>query len=292
LKKLLHAQREVRPIRVLPVIQVSFRSVRGVQTPPLEWARIDPDASPQWQQKRLSMARIFARYVHAYEPRTEIPAQQLLVTPHPLRYVPYVFSDADVQALMSAARRLGGLIGATTATVLGLLATTGMRFGEAVGLDQGDIDWQRKLLIVRGAKFGKSRQVPLHGTTLAALRRYARLRDQAFSSPRCEAFFVSATGMRVLHQNFHQRFLKLLNETGLAKAHVRRPRIHDLRHSFVIAALVRWQRAGIDVEQRLPALSTYVGHVSPSSTYWYLSATKELLEAAARRLERARRAKP
>jgi integrase/recombinase XerD len=175
----------------------------------------------------------------------------------------------------------------TYATVLGLLAATGMRVGEVLSLVDDDIDWQQGLLTVRNGKFGKSRHVPLHETTVLALESYVKRRDSLLRIRRREGFFVSSDGARVLHQNFHQGFLKLLRITGIGRDAPRRPRLHDLRHTFAIRTLRDWYRRGYDVEQRLPSLSTYLGHVSPSTTYWYLTATPELLSVVSRRVLRA-----
>ncbi len=258
----------------------------------LAWATRDVGASPHWWATRLSMARSFAKFVYPRDPRTEIPPKDLLVVAARTRLIPYVFTDADIAALMRCARRAGGVRGATDAALLGLLFATGMRVGEAIGLDRDDVDLRRCLISVRGAKGGKTRQVPLHRTTARALAGYGRQRDRALPSPSSPAFFLSSVGQRVHHQNFHHRYRRFLDETGLAKQPTHRPRLHDLRHTFIITTLVDWYRRGVDVETRLAALSTYVGHVSPSSTYWYLTATKDLLKQAARRLEREKGRRP
>jgi integrase len=167
-----------------------------------------------------------------------------------------------------------------------------MRVSEALALDGDDLDWDRELLTVRSSKFGKSRHVPLHRSTLAALRDYARQRDRRRPHRRSPSFFLSSVGTRVLLQNFQHVFLRLLRHTQLDRGRGRRPRIHDLRHTFAMTIVRDWYRAGVDVERRLPQLSTYLGHVSPSSTYWYLTATPELLALAGKRAERAWKVRP
>jgi integrase len=232
--------------------------------------------------------------MRALDPRTEVPAsaRELLPPLGARRRAPYIYSAADVCALMRAAARLRGLKAATYATLLGLLAATGLRVGEALALDHTDLDLRAALLVVRRGKFGKARALALHPTTVTALRAYARTRDRAWPRPRGPAFFLSTHGTRLLYNNVHGAFLRLVAQAGLATRRPRRPRIHDLRHSFAVQTLVAWYRAGEDVEVRLPALSTYLGHVHPSCTYWYLTATPPLLRLAAQRLERVLGVRP
>ncbi|MBI2402003.1 MAG: tyrosine-type recombinase/integrase [Gemmatimonadetes bacterium] len=252
----------------------------------LAWATQSPRGTPAWAAARLSLVRGFAQYVRALDPRTEIPPATLLPH-HRLRRTPYLYSDADVRALMDAAHAsLAPFKGATYRTLLGLLASTGIRVGEALALDHGDHDVADGVLRIRHAKFGKARQVPLHPSTGAALTEYRRLRDRIFRPPRSPSFFVSRAGTRLHYKNVHTAFLRLVRTAGLADRRPRRPRLHDLRHSFAMHTLRDWYHAGVDVEARLPWLSTYLGHVGPATTYWYLTATPELVTVAHRRLER------
>lgn len=253
----------------------------------LRWAMEPKDASTQWWAKRLVSVRAFARYMRARDPRTEIPPRDLLPTPVSSRLEPYVYSDDDIRALIKATAILGSFRGATYAAFLGLLSVTGMRVGEAIDLDRSDIDWRERVLVIRRGKFGKARELPLDATTVDALGVYASLRDRQVPHPKTPAFFLSARrGRRLIYKNVHFHFLNVIRAAGLAERRPRRPRIHDLRHSFAIQTLVGWYRAGLDVEPRLPALSTYLGHVCPSHTYWYLTATPELLQLASGHLER------
>lgn len=258
----------------------------------LSWARQPPDTSPAWWAYRLSAVRQFARHHRAFDPRTEVPPADLLPY-RKQRLTPHLYTSDDIDALMRAARGLASpLRAASYATLLGLLAATGMRVSEALALDCDDVDWDRSLLTVRQSKFGKSRHVPLHRSTLVALRDYARRRDRLRPHRRSSSFFLSRVGTRVILQNFHHVFLQLLGLTGLDRAPGRRPRIHDMRHTFAMKIVRDWYRAGLDVERRLPQLSTYLGHVSPSTTYWYLTATPELLAAVVKRVERAGKVRP
>lgn len=251
------------------------------------WAAQPRDTKPKWWTIRLVLVRGFAKYLRTIDARTEIPP--LDVFPHTSnRSVPYVYSPEDLTALLSATATLvSPLQTATYKTLLGLLAVTGMRVGEAVALDERDVDRHRAVLVVRKAKFGKSREIALHASSVAALEQYRRERARRVPHPRTPSFFVSTVGTRLIYQNVHATFLRLVYAAGLG-ARQPRPTIHDLRHTFAIRTVLDWYREGADVQARLPLLSTYMGHVGPSSTYWYLTAIPELLEAATIRFERSR----
>jgi integrase len=252
------------------------------------WAAQPRDAAPAWWTQRLVIVRGFAKYLQTLDPRTEVPALDHL--PHGrARSAPYVYSTADITALVSATDTLRGPLRAITyKTVLGLLAVTGLRVGETVALDERDVDRRRAVLVIRKTKFAKSREVPLHASTIAALDRYCRERDRLAPRRRSASLFVSTVGTRLIYQNVHEGFLRVVYAAGLGNRRPR-PTIHDLRHTFAIQTVLGWYRDGVDVEARLPLLSTYLGHVGPSATYWYLTAVPELLEAATVRLERSRR---
>jgi integrase len=203
------------------------------------------------------------------------------------RATPYLYTPEEIVALMSAAGRLRlPLQAATYQTLLGLLAVSGLRVGEAIRLDRGDVDDRHGLLRIINSKYNKSREVPLHASTMRALHRYAARRAELHPRPGCEAFFLSTAGTRLHAANVRRVFTRLVRTVGLAPRSARcRPRIHDVRHAFAVRTLLEWHRAGVDVQARLPWLSTYMGHVEPSSTYHYLSAAPELLELVAKRLE-------
>lgn len=253
----------------------------------IEWAAQPRDAAPAWWTQRLVLVRGFAKYLQTIEPRTEVPALDHL--PHRrARSMPYVYSPADVTALLSATDTLRSPLKATTyKTLLGVIAVTGMRVGEAIALDERDVDRRRAILVVRKTKFDKSREVPVHTSTVEALDRYRRERDRLAPRRRSSSFFISTVGKRLIYNNVHETFLQLVYAAGLGKRDPR-PTIHDLRHTFAIQTVLGWYRDDLDVEARLPLLSTYLGHVGPSSTYWYLTAVPELLEAATIRLERSK----
>ncbi len=252
----------------------------------LAWATLPQNAKPRRWAARLVMVRGFAKYMLALDPRTEVPPIELLPYRH-VRSRPYVYSDVDITSLLRAAQAQQlPLMAATYTTLVGLLSVTGMRIGEAIALDDGDVDLHRGVLTIRKGKFGKTRDVPVHATTVDALTSYRKERGRRSRSRNEPSFFVSTVGTRLLYQNVEFKFREFAYAAGLDK-HRRRPRIHDLRHTFAIRTVIAWYRAGEDVEARLPLLSTYLGHIGPSSTYWYLSAVPELLEAATARLERA-----
>ena len=251
----------------------------------LAWAVL-PGGHPSWHAYRLAVARGFAAWLRTVDPAAEIPPAGLIPARKP-RATPYLYADDEVVALMAAAESLRTpLRTATYQTLIGLLAATGMRVGEAIGLDRGDLDPEQGLLTIRDGKFGKSRQLPLHDSALRALAGYARLRDSRRGRPPTPAFFTSVTGTRLIYQNVHFTFHGLTRAAGLhPRSAACRPRIHDLRHAFAVATLARWYADGGDVAARLPLLSTWLGHADPAGTYWYLTGTPELLALAAARLE-------
>ena len=252
----------------------------------LAWATAPADADPVYWRSRLAAVRPFARYLAPLVPGTEVPPPGLLPGPASRRVVPYLYSGAEVSALTAAAGEIPTPFRAATyQALIGLLAATGMRVGEAISLDKDDLDTASGLLTVRGGKFGKSRQLPLHASVLQALAGYARLRDARPGRPASPAFFPSTAGTRLIYQNVHFTFHELVRAAGMKpRSPACRPRIHDLRHTFAVAALTRWYADGGDVAARLPLLSTWLGHADPSGTYWYLTGTPELLALAAARL--------
>jgi integrase/recombinase XerD len=251
----------------------------------LAWAML-PAGNPSWHALRLSAVRGFATYLHTIDPSAEVPPANLIPW-RPCRATPYLYSATDIAALIAAAASLRfPLRAATYQTLIGLLAVTGMRVGEAIRLDRPDADLDAGVLTICQSKFGKSRLVPLHPTTVEALRGYLRLRDQPHPRPGTPAVFISPAGTRLMYCNVHSTFQRLARQAGLQPRSAScRPRIHDLRHSFAVASLLDAYAAGQDAQARLTLLATYLGHVDPASTYWYLSAAPELLALAGQRLE-------
>jgi integrase len=254
----------------------------------LAWATLPAQGAMDWWSGRLTVVRGFATYLHTLDPAIEVPPTQLLPA-QSHRAVPYLYSDEDVVALMVAAETLRSPLRVLTyRTLIGLLAVTGMRIGEAIRLDRHDLDLEAGMLTVRLGKFGKSRELPLHASTLEAMHAYLQRRDQLFPVAKTPSLFISTAGTRLLHCGVHWTFLRLVRHAGLQpRSAACRPRPHDLRHSFAVRTLMDAYRTDADVAARLPLLSTYLGHVHPANTYWYLSAAPELLALASQRLERS-----
>jgi integrase/recombinase XerD len=252
----------------------------------LAWATSPHHGDPRWWAARLSMVRGFAAHLHALDPAHQVPPPGLI--PHgPRRTVPHLYTDHEIAALLQAAGTLTfPLRAATYQTLICLLSATGMRVGEAIRLDRADFDVDLAALTVRGTKFGKSRQLPLHPTATAGLQNYLRLRDRLMPRPATGALLLSTRGHRLRYQRVWETFHRLVGQAELTPAPpAKTPRIHDLRHSFAVATLLDCYRNQTDVQSMLPRLSTYLGHADPKDTYWYLSAAPELLTLAADRLE-------
>ena len=256
----------------------------------VEWATTTSRGSDHeaYQARRLDVVRIFARHLQPLDPATEVPPEDVLDR-RQCRVPPYLYSPQEVTALMAAARTLQPAFRAVTwRTLIGLLAVTGMRQGEACRLRMEDVDLNEETITIEDSKFGKSRMVFLHPTAAAALRAYDRARDEAFPGREAGTFLVNSLGRPLNSGNTPKTFAVLVAAAGIkAPPGQRTPRLHDLRHVFTVSTLLDWYRDGGDVQARLPVLSTWLGHVDPKSTYWYLSAVPELLALAAARLEPA-----
>jgi integrase/recombinase XerD len=254
----------------------------------LEFATLPAQASVVWWHQRLAIVRGFARYLQAFDARHEVPPVNLLpATFHRTR--PYLFSEAEIEALLAAARSMRPpLRAASCEALIGLLAVSGMRVSEACGLDRSDVELPEGRLTVRHAKNGRSREIPLHPSTVTALDRYDRAREELCPHPQDPAaFFLSGWGGRLSRHFVWKWFDQLRRATGLDQQTLgRRARLHDVRHSYVLRTLVGWYREGGDIEARLPLLSTVLGHVHPADTFWYFEGAPELLALACERLER------
>jgi integrase/recombinase XerD len=257
----------------------------------LRWAMMPASARPTTWAGRLTVIRQFARYLKGFEPATEIPGTRLLPF-RPKRCQPYLYSLEEIEGLMTAARSMPSrqmLKPHTVATLIGLLAVTGMRVNEALSARHEDIDLESGVITIRGSKFTKSRLVPLHPSTVQALREYATRRDHCIPRrwPRGPHFLLTGRGAQFAASEVHLAFDAISRTVGLRTPQMRRgPRLHDLRHRFATETLLRWSRAGVEIEREMPALTTYLGHSNLSDTYWYLSAHPELLKHAALRLQR------
>lgn len=254
----------------------------------LSWAQQPQHTAPAHRARRLGMVRDFARYLSAYDPRTQIPPQGLLPA-QPQRAQPYIYNAEQILALIREAACLQpatGLRPSTYSTLFGLLAVTGMRIGEIVALDRDDVDLKQAVLTIRKGKFNKTRLIPVHESTQRKLKAYARRRDTLLPARISAGFFVSDRGVRLNPFIVRYTFIRVSRLIGLRKVtDSHGPRLHDLRHTFAVRTLTNWHRAGINPEQRLPLLSAYLGHAKVSDTYWYLSAVPELLGAVSSRLD-------
>src|SRR5215813_9252938 len=254
----------------------------------LKWAQ-KPGVQPVTWAHRLAFVRGFARYRSATDPRTEVSPPRLLPF-RSKRAVPYLYTDDEVCLLMKACGSLSpndALRKWTYHGLLGLLAVSGMRLSEVLSLRLGDVDLQKAVLMVRGTKFGKCRLVPIHASTRSVLLKYKSRRDQYLKGVGSDFFFVTKRGTRLNKNNVRKTFHALSRQIGLrGEFDSHGPRLHDFRHRFAIRTILHWYRSGEDVEQRLPVLSTYLGHVRPDDTYWYLTACPELMGQAVKHLER------
>jgi integrase len=255
----------------------------------LRWARLPQQAARLYQARRLEVVRTLARYLVSREPGTEVPPRGLLGPAH-VRRPAFLYSEADLTALLDAARSLvpvDGLRPRTYATLIGLMACTGLRINEALTLGANDVDFDSGVLTIRHTKFHKSRLVPLHSTALAPLRDYAAVRDGRHRRRRDTTIFVSDAGLRLPYTTVRHTFLRLLRKAmpEAAPAGRARPRFHDLRHSFACRRLTAWYRDGIDVDRVIDQLSAYLGHAKVTDTYWYLTGIPELLALAGSRFE-------
>jgi integrase len=239
-------------------------------------------AKPYRDEHRLLAVRAFLLQVRTFEGHTGVP--QIQFWKRYKRRTPYIFSDREIQQIMEAAvRNQSPFRTATVRTLIGLLASTGIRIGEALRLTVADVrlDATPPHLYIHETKFGKSRNVVLHPSTVRNLQHYMQERDCTLRGRHAEPFFTNTLCRPLIYNPLRYTFRQLLKQVGITScAHQRRPTLHSFRHTFAVKRLTLWQREGIDIRQQLPRLSVYLGHYGPESTYWYLSASPDLLEGA------------
>lgn len=272
--------------RLLPQL-VGYLEAAGAETITSElaiaWARLPAHTRPNHWAQRLAVVRGFARYLQTIIPATEVPPPGVFPARRH-RPSPYLWSQGDICQLLEHTRALRPpLRAASYEALFGLLAASGMRIGEAIGLRRDDVDLGTGVVTIREAKFDRTRLVPLHPTAIEALRRYATERNRLCPRPPSAAFFVSSVGTALNRSGVAKTLRQITTSMGIRTESVR-PRAHDLRHSFAVDTLVRWHRSGKNIDEHIAVLSAYLGHISPADTYWYLSATPELMELAAERL--------
>lgn len=252
----------------------------------LAWAQATPcQPAPGAQLQRLSIVRGFARFMVGVNPATQIPPAGLLVY-RPERRTPFIYSRHDIRLLMSTIRQICPipLRALAYSTLIGLLAVTGLRIGEALRLTDSDIDGNQGLLTIRSTKFGKSREVALNPSTVAALVTYIHARVTPAPTRETPYLFVTERGNPLTYARVGEMFRQAIRVSGVGAMAPNLPHLHDLRHAFAIRTLIAWHRQGVDVEAWLPRLSTYLGHNTPRETYVYLTAVPELLEVAAQKV--------
>lgn len=256
----------------------------------MRWLESLSSASPGTRATRFRVARQFAEWLHGIDPKHEAPPRGL-VPGRVQRVHPYIYSEAEIVAIIEHARTLPsvyGMRGLTCSTLFGLIAVTGLRISEALGLDPADLDVESGVLHVRQGKLGKERLLPLDPSVVQRLESYGRERNRLLGR-RPEAFFVTCEGHRLGDCGARYNFAHVCQQIGLRKPqlylrHGRGPRIHDLRHTFAVRTMLNWYRSGKDVGREMIKLTTWLGHANPAHTYWYLEAVPELLELASARI--------
>ena len=260
-----------------------------------DWARQDKwhRGAPGTWAVRLARVRHFARYLKRFEPETEVPEERVF-GPEPGRVAPHIFQDGEIIDLLAAARRLGpkgSIRPAVYETLFGLMASTGLRISEALHLRDADVDLKRGILTIRQTKFAKSRQLPIHPSTVAALACYREQRARHVTREADMPFLIASRGRRLGQPIGERQAHRVFNELRDSLGWVNRgghaaPRLHDLRHTFVVRRLMLWHAEGTDIDQMMLALSTYLGHAEIFYTYWYLTAVPELMALAGGKFER------
>lgn len=261
----------------------------------LRWAMEPKQAQRATWGRRLSQVRGFAKWLNAVDIRNEIPPKRLL-NARRRRNAPHIYTEQEIDLLMAQAARLRsptGMRAITYSTLIGLLVATGLRPSEAIGLDRSDVDLVNGILSIRESKFGKSRFVPVEESTRVALERYTQCRDRLCPLRLSAAFLIGERGIRLNACSARSMFVRMSRAIGLrATTEDGRdghgPRLQDFRHSFATGRMVEWYRAGLDVSRELPKLATYLGHVDVGLTYWYIEAVPELLQLAAKYLDKGR----
>jgi len=254
----------------------------------LAWATQPKTTQKGRWSARLCYVRGFAYYCRAFDPRTEVPPTGLL----PIQYqrpTPFFFSDDNIHQLLQASLQICPncpFVGKTYYCLFGLLSVSGLRISEALGLTLDNVDLEKGILSIYSSKFGKSRLIPLHSSTVEVLADYRLCREQLLAGQQISYWFVNCKGKRLGYDTVRDTFYSLLERIKLSGLPGnRKPHLHDLRHRFAVVTLLQWYHTKENIEQKLPILSTYLGHVEIRDTYWYLSAFPELMEIAAARLD-------
>jgi integrase/recombinase XerD len=257
----------------------------------LRWQKTFGKANKQTWGCRLTVVRLFAQWLCSMDSKHEVPPRSL-ISSRTRRSHPYIYSTEDIRRIVETAAELpsiNGIRALTYSTLFGLMAVTGLRVSEALALDAADIDLDNGVVTVRQGKLGKSRFLPVLDCTRTRLADYAKERDRLLGMP-SQAFFVSDRGKRLTDCSARYNFAVVCQMIGLRPSqkhnrHGRGPRLHDLRHTFVVRTLLSWYRNNKEPAREMIKLSTYLGHSHPAHTYWYIEAVPELLELASQRVE-------
>jgi len=253
----------------------------------VRWAKLPENADRRYWAIRYGHVRRFSQYMILFDPDTEILPKGLL-GPSKRRLPPHIYSEGEIEALLKAASNLSpknGLTSRTYVTLFGLLLSTGLRISEALNLSCENVDLKTGILTIKETKFRKSRLVPVHPSTLEALRRYMGFKQSYHLKVKSKMFFLNENGTPVNYYGVLYVFIKLSRKLGLRNAG-KKPKIHGMRHSFAVRRMLKWYQEGADLDAKILTLSTYLGHVEIRDTYWYLSAVPELLNIVSERFEK------
>jgi integrase len=247
----------------------------------LAWAHSTPSERSITWARRIEVMRPFAKYLRQFYPDTVVPRRELCGRAH-RRLAPHIYTEQELGELLSASAAMspvGSIRPLTYEALFGLISATGMRISEAINLSRDDVNLAERTLTVRETKFHKSRLIPMHPTVTLAMKRYAARRALVVAAEPCDSFFVNLDGRKLQARTVHWVFGRLREQLGwISRGDHALPRIHDLRHTFVCRCILQWYQDGVNVDNRMIALSTYLGHVKPSDTYWYLTAVPDLME--------------
>ena len=279
------------PEKVLTGFITFFENQQGsylTTTLAVKWARKSKSTEPGCWADRLTILRGFAVYWKMVDPRTEVPPLHI-VGPHYKRATPHIYTDQQIAQILTATRKWPSKDSYTYWTLFGLLLATGMRIGEALALNNEDIDLKQGIITIRKGKLDKPRLLPLHATTRKILKQYVQKRDLRFACLHVPAFFVVMKGRRLSLYMARTTFKRVLDMLGLRTViQGKRVRLHDLRHTFATRALTGFYQNGQDIDGKIHALSTYLGHKYIQCTYWYLTNVPELMSQVLSRLENKR----
>lgn len=255
----------------------------------IEWASLKPHYSPWYRARRLEIVRTFAKFIFVFDRNTQIPPRGVFGKCHG-RTTPYIFSEKEVLLLMKGASKLYSpdkLRGISISAMIGLLWSTGMRPNEVCALCDFDVDLENAVITIRETKFSKTRLIPLHQSAAKALWKYKILREKLRVNLNDGHFFLSTGGyeMRLRNLEYAMQIIRVKLPSCSENRNRRQPRLYDMRHSFACHTLLRWLESGVDVNTKMPYLSTYLGHVKIADTYWYLSGTPELMSLSSKIFE-------